>query len=434
MATLTIVMVLFFVMAMVAAYTNRNLIFEQRTSANSFRSAQALTVAEAGVDWALAMLNGGTIGEDCVGVAGGNTDFRSRYLNLGVDGAFTTSFWPSASGNVTPTPSCVMSETGWNCSCPNGPTVALPVSGAEAPVVFRITLERVPSTEAGVKAYPGVVPLTVRGCTAALKGQIDASNVNSDASCHRSDTNNLTEVDAQAGINVALGLVSALPVAPVAPLTVGGAITQAPASTLRASNPDPSTGVALHAGGDITDLTAIQTVGPAGSAADLLLRNDAEMNTMAASSDTFFQALFGMMPADYQEQPAAVKVACGGGCTSSTNLAPVLISNPTRVIWINGNLTFDVAATFGSANQPVMIVVTGNLTFSAPVTVYGAIYSGGNVIWTAGGGTVIGAVVAIGSYTGSGNATFAYDQGVVRRLRQSYGSFVRVPGSWRIQY
>ena len=130
-ATLTVVMVLFFVMAMVAAYTNRNLIFEQRTSANSFRSAQALTAAEAGVDWALAMLNGGTIGEDCAVVPGGNTDFRSRYLNLADDGSFTTSVWPSPlGGNVTPTPSCVMSEEGWNCSCPIGPAVILPVSGA----------------------------------------------------------------------------------------------------------------------------------------------------------------------------------------------------------------------------------------------------------------------------------------------------------------
>ncbi|MBK7062382.1 MAG: hypothetical protein IPH51_18705 [Rubrivivax sp.] len=34
-------MVLFFIMSLVAAYTSRNLIFEQRTSANQLRSTQA---------------------------------------------------------------------------------------------------------------------------------------------------------------------------------------------------------------------------------------------------------------------------------------------------------------------------------------------------------------------------------------------------------
>jgi hypothetical protein len=34
-------MLLFFIISMVAAYTSRNLIFEQRTSANQYRSTQA---------------------------------------------------------------------------------------------------------------------------------------------------------------------------------------------------------------------------------------------------------------------------------------------------------------------------------------------------------------------------------------------------------
>ena len=48
-ATLVVVMVLFFIISMVAAYTSRNLIFEQRTSANQYRSTQAQEAAEAGL-------------------------------------------------------------------------------------------------------------------------------------------------------------------------------------------------------------------------------------------------------------------------------------------------------------------------------------------------------------------------------------------------
>ena len=52
-------MLLFFIISLVAAYAGRNLIFEQKTSANQYRATQAFEAAEAGLEWALAMLNGG---------------------------------------------------------------------------------------------------------------------------------------------------------------------------------------------------------------------------------------------------------------------------------------------------------------------------------------------------------------------------------------
>ena len=48
-AALGVVMVLFFILAMVGAYTNRNLVFEQRTSANSYRAARSLAAADAAI-------------------------------------------------------------------------------------------------------------------------------------------------------------------------------------------------------------------------------------------------------------------------------------------------------------------------------------------------------------------------------------------------
>ena len=47
-ASLVVVLMLFFVIALVSAYTSRNLIFEQRTANNQYRSTQALEAAEAG--------------------------------------------------------------------------------------------------------------------------------------------------------------------------------------------------------------------------------------------------------------------------------------------------------------------------------------------------------------------------------------------------
>ena len=62
-ATLVVVMVLFFIISMVAAYTSRNMIFEQRTGANLYRATQSFEAAEAGMNWALMMLNRGRIDE-----------------------------------------------------------------------------------------------------------------------------------------------------------------------------------------------------------------------------------------------------------------------------------------------------------------------------------------------------------------------------------
>ena len=58
-------MMLFFVISLVAAYASRNLIFEQKTSANQYRATQAFEAAEAGLEWAAAMLNGGRVDATC---------------------------------------------------------------------------------------------------------------------------------------------------------------------------------------------------------------------------------------------------------------------------------------------------------------------------------------------------------------------------------
>lgn len=431
LATLTVVMVLFFAMAMVAAYTNRNLIFEQRTSANSFRATQALAAAEAGVDWTIAMLNGGRINATCA-AAPDDSDFRTRYLSLAFDGSLTTALWP---GGLTPTPSCVMTETGTNCSCPNSLPVTLvpPAEDVEAPVVFRAEIRKAPANYLPT-AYPGVVALEVRGCTSAVSGQQSGATFNGPTACHVSGTPAV--VDGQSNIQVALGLVSALPVAPAATLTVGGTITLDPGTTLRASNTDPLTGLVLHSGGAVLkDLTATALLsGPSGSSGNPELAGDADLGAFPGDASGFFQATFGMLPADYREQPAAVRLNCAGACTGA-DLAAAHASNPTRVIWINGNLDVDSATPLGSAPLPAMIVVNGNVVFSQPVTINGVIYSSGNITWQAGanGGAVIGALIAHGNFVASGNATLAYDSEIVRRIRQSYGSFVRVPGSWRMK-
>jgi hypothetical protein len=374
------------------------------------------------------MLNGGTIDANCVGAAG-STDFRSRYLNLDFDGSFKLTQWPSGGSNATPAPSCTMTDAGWSCSCPSGPAASLAATSGDAPVVFRVRFDQAPSAYVA-GGFPGVVPITVRGCTSALSGT--GGNVNDPGACHMATIS--AQVDGQANVRVALGLVSALPVPPGATLTAGKNITLSAGSVLYASNADPNTATVLHAGG-VIDKTGATTLfkGPAGSDSPALeLDGDTEMSAYADDSNTFFQSLFGMMPQDYQQQPAAFVVNCAGGNCTASNLTAALATNPTRVIWINGDLNIDQAATFGSAAQPVMLVVTGTVTISQNATINGVIFSMGNMSWSAGGGVVNGALLTQLNFDATGTATLVYDREIVRRVRQSYGSFVRVPGSWRI--
>ena len=56
-ATVPVVLILLLGLAIMGLYANRGLVFEQRTAANQARATQAFEIAEAGLGWALAMLN-----------------------------------------------------------------------------------------------------------------------------------------------------------------------------------------------------------------------------------------------------------------------------------------------------------------------------------------------------------------------------------------
>jgi hypothetical protein len=439
-ASLAVVMVLFFIMAMVAAYTNRNLVFEQRTSANSYRSARSLAAADAAVDWTIAMLNGGAIGPTCT-TTGATDDFRTRYLSVEPDGTFKATTWPSIwagtpfAGLITHSqaqPSCSgRAGGGWACSCPIlKPPAQLDVANSGEPT-FTLRFEDGP---------PGVIDLKIRACDSMRSGTVTASNVNSFGSCHINDLEpnigkvhkDYLQIDAMTMLRISLGLISALPVVPSAALTVAGPVNQS-AGTLTATNLDPLTGLALHAGGPINSPSTLKVGGPAGSTASAISHSDGDLSGIPATD--FFRKALGMPADKYKQQPAAVIVECGGGCAANDAVIPELTKGPTRVIFVDGDLDLNTAAAdvIGSEAKPAMLVVSGNVTVSTAIALKGVLFVGGNLDWPAAGGIVNGAVIVGGSYTGTGAATIAYDRSIVQKIHKGYGSFVRVPGSWNME-
>ena len=445
-ATLVVVMVLFFIISMVAAYTSRNLIFEQRTSANQYRSTQAQEAAEAGLEWAVAMLNFGRITSVCIkSTSAADTSFRQRYLNIDLGNGKIT---PRPNPDLTVidfTPTCVLTPAGWSCSCPETGAASLtaPTAAGVWPA-FRIRFRPV----AGISGSPTVPrqPLVVRaevlGCT-----RLDSGSA---GQCLNFDSQGVLN-EGRVFISSVMALSGNAIGFPQAALTVSG--TESPPAAPNSVNMSgggllsvfntvtAGHGIALHAVGAATPGPTLLVQGAPGSpAATSVVENDAALGSVASgsfsASDRKFASVFNLPPESFRTQQAAVELSCPlAGCTASTLRAAISL-NPLRPIWLTGDLIVDSAGDIGTAAEPVMLVINGNLQFTTPgVNVNGLVYlrpGAGSTSWTTlGSGQINGAVVSEGFVTGTGSPTIAYDASMMKFLRFNNGSFVRVPGGWK---
>lgn len=408
-ATLTVVMVLFFVVSMVAAYTSRNLIFEQRTSANQYRSTQALEAADAGLQWALTLLNSGRIDTACVATTDPtSTTFRQRYLTIDASsGQVSANLSPS---DGTPlTPSCVFNGTNWTCHCmtDGGPTVIAP-AGTQVYPAFRVKFE-------SVLGRTGIVRVVVNGCTRNSETCLAFPAEGQDN-------------EGRATVNALFALKGGLTTQPAAPLTARGNVNLGGAALTAVNSNPTASGITVHAGGVVDPTGLVLVSAPGTPSAQSVF--DADTRLAELDADRMFSTTFGMARNTYRDQPGAVQLACGGGC-SAASVRDAIALSPGRVFWLQGDLNIDSGGDIGSATSPVVLVVTGNVTFSAAATVYGVIYNQGSPWNTSGAATIRGALMAEGNVGGSSTASLVYDSDVLTRLRVSTGSFVLVPGSWR---
>lgn len=409
-AALIVTIALFFAMLLAAAYANRNLMFEQRTATNQYRSTQAFEAAEAGLEWALAQLNNPQrLGADCLPTTDpAAPTFRDRYLmqpagNTG----FAGTTWASA-GVATPLqPSCVRTVSGWACSCPATglPSLAAPTGPALHPA---FTLQFL----SGGK--PGIVRAVSRGCT-SLAGVCAAAATG--------------VTDANAKVEVAFGLLSALGTPPAAPLTARGRINTTAA--WGAHNTDAASGgLALHAGAGIFS-AQVRITPPAGSPlANAMLGNDAAL--LALTPERLFTSYFGLDKAGWKGQSTVRVLDCTGNCTAALVGALGSVGGHPMV-WVGGDLVVDGPVSLGTPQSPIVLVVEGAAEFNGDVQFHGLLYSAA-LRWngtSATGALLRGALVTEGDVLGNGTPDIVYDARVLAALKTSGGSFARVSGSWR---
>jgi hypothetical protein len=233
--------------------------------------------------------------------------------------------------------------------------------------------------------------------------------------------------DSVATVFALAGLARALPTSPVAALTVRGDLDVG-GFALRVVNTDAATnGIAVHAGGSV-DAPNAQFDSVAGSGESGAVIVDGDASLAALSAERMFQSFLGTSRNTFMRQPAAVVLTCSGDCTAT--LQDAVTRNPGRPIWINGDLSVG-NVDVGSPAAPVLLVVQGNVTLAANTRIYGLVYTQATEWAIAGTGLVQGAVIAEGDVEGVSAPTIVFDPGIVNLLRADYGSFVRVPGSWK---
>jgi hypothetical protein len=441
-----VVMTLFFLVSLMAAYTGRNLIFEQKTSANHVRSTVAFEAADAGIEWTLTMLNAGRINDDCGIGTGTDSNFQQRYLTIDGTGNVTRrvrggDWWPT----------CVFNGTDWTCRCPDGAALSLtsPTAGIGPFPSFRSW----PGT-----AEPATALSSPYAATAFVRPAMISVGSNG---CSRLPTdgtgclNFMPRGEFGDGVGNARAFVmlrSALAVPPAAAVTARLTVrpfgSPSAAVKLKVVNEDESSGgYTVNTGGTVetTDFEA-QTL-PGTPASVSFAASDSRLAALEVVSPTppaltraerMFASMFGMKRSTYKLQPG-LRI-CRSPCDAAA-VNGLLNANPNRIIWVEGNLVAD--ANIGTTSSPAMLIVEGTvMSLSANVTITGFVYISGDsstVQLPAGPTFIRGALVAEGelatAYGGTPSAgqelQVTYDRTVLDLIRNTYGSWVRMPGGWR---
>ena len=247
-ATLAVSLVLLLAMLLSAAYANRALLFEQRSSANQYRAAQAFEAAEAGLDWAITQLNQPRpVDERCEPVMNASgSSFRERYLSVDTEsGRHEPQRWANGAQDLALQAGCVRSGQGWSCACPSNGVASLPVADGDD-----LAPQPAFSVQFSAELRPGLVRVTATGCS------------NAAGACRPGEPG---RADAVVRLQVLLGLLPGLSVAPQAALTVRGTVNAAGA--LSVHNRDAASGgLTVRAGASLIG-SAVRLSTAAGGAA-----------------------------------------------------------------------------------------------------------------------------------------------------------------------
>jgi hypothetical protein len=376
-ATLGITLALVLAVTIAALAAQRRHAGELRAAAARLHAGQAVEAAEAGLEWATAMLNAPATG------------FRERHLYMeAISGAIVPSARRAA---------CVRVPETWRC----GDAASVRADDA-ATTAFEVRFE--------ASTAPGTVHVVSLGCRRLP--------------CADDDGTGAATPDTTARREVTLALVPALAHAPLAALTVRGDV-DAGTAALGLHNADPDAGgIVVQAGGAVRAVHA-RLAGPPGAPGGIVVERDAALSTSDPSRS--FAARHGLDPALWRRQPTVATIVCESRCNE--RLAQALRTH--RLVFVDGDLALDGPLAVGSHERPVAIVAAGAVRLRGAVAMHGLVHGDGITWDDAGAGAFVrGAVVSDAGYAGTGAPDLVRDTDVLQSLKAA-GSFARLPGSWK---
>jgi hypothetical protein len=397
-ATIFITIVLVLAAGLIALYTNRAAIMEQRLSANEVRMKQAFAAANAGIDHALSFLRGGGLDHDNNGVV------DSLASNTLTSTGGQPSYYKAAFCDSTAAiPACPATHTGALVCTPPALVTQVAAVGCgwsdDDSSVQRVVqvLQSTPSAGGSIS-----VPVITKGTANLLTGGASILNY----------FNDLTVWSGGAFLgqsNTGKSFIRNEVTNPTANLTDN----YRDIGTSPACN-NPPAGYQCSTQGSTLGHDTIT--------------GDTNLNSQ--STDQFFESFFAQTPTAFRDQTATYVVDPPGGPTLGTSNSTdvnTIVGLKDQTIWIEGDMS--IPGDIGTADHPVVLIVNGNLALGNNSVINGLVYVKGDITGN-GSPTVYGALIGAGNANTTGNLKVVYDPKVLQRAA-NLGKAGKVQGSWR---
>ncbi len=159
--------------------------------------------------------------------------------------------------------------------------------------------------------------------------------------------------------------------------------------------------------------TAVGPGRPRRGATDGVEEHSPDLSTLTA--EEFFFRYFGETKESLRAS-AHAHVSCDGVCNDDVAAAR------GRVIWVDGDTKINADITIGSPEQPVILIVDGELTINGSATIYGMVYSTALVWDNRGGGTaeIVGSALAENDFEANGTPDMRFDYDVIGTVSNTH--------------
>jgi Tfp pilus assembly protein PilX len=391
-ATVFVTMVLILAVMLIAAYTNREAIMEQRLSANEVRAKQAFAAANAGIEHALAYLRSGGLDHNNDGTV---DTITSDALTNGTGQA---TYYKVAYCGSAAIPVCPATHAGaLACAAPTDITKVAAVACGWS------------DDDSSVQRL-----VQVMGATPSLGGTIS------------------TPVIARGTVNLLTGGATIMNYFNDLTVWSGGSLlgqSNTGKTFIRdiVSNPTASLADPYRTTG--TSPACLSP--PAGyqcSTQGSTLGHDTvfgDTNLSSMTADGLFNYIFGQAPDAYRAETATWVVDPAG--TGNSTVLNSIVGMTDQTIWVEGDAS--LPGDIGTQDHPVILVINGNFDMGANSVINGLVYVNGNITGN-GSPTIYGALIGAGGASATGNLKVVYDPKVLGRAA-NLGKAGKVQGSWR---